>query len=161
MSALQLRHYAGAPVEMDWSMPYVQRGLGAYNKPRGLWVTIPGDDDWPTWCAAENFGADRLTHVHEVVLVADANVLELTTPDALDEFSRDYGVDVPWGPGYYDLCIDWVRVAREFAGIIIAPYQWGQRMSLNWYYGWDVASGCIWDLTAIESVTLVSERVSS
>jgi hypothetical protein len=28
------------------------------------------------------------------------------------------------------------------------------RMGLMWYYGWDCASGCIWDTSVIERVTL-------
>jgi len=37
-------------------------------------------------------------------------------------------------------------VSKEYDGIEIAPYQWDARLSLIWYYGWDVASGCIWNL---------------
>ena len=45
----------------------------------------------------------------------------------------------------------WPGVAAEgWAGIEIAPYIWARRLDgpARWYYGWDAASGCIWDPTA-------------
>jgi hypothetical protein len=45
--------------------------------------------------------------------------------------------------------IDWPRVAERFDGVIIAPYQWKHRLELMWYYGWDCASGCIWNARAV------------
>ncbi|QBI98814.1 hypothetical protein SEA_BOBBY_184 [Mycobacterium phage Bobby] len=48
--------------------------------------------------------------------------------------------------------IDWGKVAADYGGIIIAPYQWSRRMDPHWYYTWDCASGCIWNLEAIESL---------
>lgn len=59
--------------------------------------------------------------------------------------------------------IDWFQVVRNFPGIIIAPYLWERRNSNRsnwdscWYYGWDCASGCIWDLRCIESFQMVEE----
>jgi hypothetical protein len=48
--------------------------------------------------------------------------------------------------------IDWVRVAAEYAGILIAPYQRPVRHEIMWYYTWDCASACIWDTSIIERV---------
>lgn len=47
---------------------------------------------------------------------------------------------------------DWIDVASRYSGIEIAPYQWKRRIhpSTFWYYTWDCASGCIWDLSAIK-----------
>ena len=51
--------------------------------------------------------------------------------------------------------IDWNRVAKKYQGIIITPYIWERRLTTTctWYYGWDVASGCIWDNKAIKEIT--------
>ena len=49
-----------------------------------------------------------------------------------------------------------VMLDRRVDGIIIAPYQWYCRMTVDWYYTWDCASGCIWNLDAIESVNAVT-----
>ena len=41
--------------------------------------------------------------------------------------------------------IDWRKVAKKYDGIEINPMIYELRMmALSWYYGWDVASGCIW-----------------
>lgn len=55
------------------------------------------------------------------------------------------------------ISIDWPTVAKLYAGIEISPYQYNYRLKSGfiWYYGWDVASGCIWRPTndcAIEQV---------
>ncbi len=48
--------------------------------------------------------------------------------------------------------LEWDKVKDKYQGIIIAPYQWECRLALEtcWYYGWDCASGCIWDLDCIK-----------
>ena len=40
--------------------------------------------------------------------------------------------------------------------MFITPYQWELRFELDWYYGWDVASGCVWNLSVIESMEPVT-----
>ena len=51
----------------------------------------------------------------------------------------------------FDKMIDWPRVASDYAGIEICPYLSSKRMDEDsfWYYGWDVASGCVWDSKGI------------
>jgi hypothetical protein len=59
----------------------------------------------------------------------------------------------------YALYMNWPEVAKQYQGIIIAPYLDSCRLrdGFFWYYPWDCACGCIWDHTAIESVTYVGE----
>jgi hypothetical protein len=136
--------------------------MPVHHKPRGLWVSADGEDDWPTWCEAEQFGLERLKYRFRVQL-ADG-WLHLDTPEAIVEFGEEFGVDIladvpdrPWRDGRQCLWVDWARVAQKWPGIVIAPYQWSMRldMSHSWYYSWDVASGCIWDASIIESVERV------
>ena len=49
------------------------------------------------------------------------------------------------------MIIDWHAVAQAYAGIEIAPYCWSLRFEYEflWYYGWDCASGCVWELSAV------------
>lgn len=49
--------------------------------------------------------------------------------------------------------IRWPLVASLYDGILIPRYLWSIRFR-NWYYGWDCASGCVWntDVIRIESV---------
>jgi len=47
--------------------------------------------------------------------------------------------------------IRWDDVAKKYSGIEINPYIWKARYEFDWYYGWDVASGCIWKEDGIKS----------
>ena len=47
---------------------------------------------------------------------------------------------------------NWPLLATQCAGIEIAPYQHAFRSTHMWYYGWDVASGCVWDKSGIKKI---------
>jgi hypothetical protein len=134
--------------------------LEADMKPRGLWFSVEeaGGHGWKEWCEGEQWGLSRLTVANEVVLAGNANILRLRNAGDIDRFSREYHHTIPLLSSIY--CINWGRVARKHHGIIIAPYIWERRLGggANWYYGWDCASGCIWDQRAIKSVTLLPAR---
>lgn len=89
-----------------------------------------------------------LTHVHDVTLTEGANILRLQNATDIDKFTATYA------NGYCR--IDWHDIAAQYQGIIIAPfiYQRQRAKHTPWYYSWDCASGCIWDATAISSITL-------
>ena len=55
--------------------------------------------------------------------------------------------------------INWSAVAKDYYGIEISPYRPKYRLALGylWYYGWDVASGCIWNKDAIRGVRLLKD----
>lgn len=163
---MELRHYGDHPVTLNRAWCYDQatpRGLG---KPNGLWVSVLGEDDWKQWCIAEGFCLESLQYIHKVALTDQAHIAYISTPEQLDTFHEkycapsdfdlkyEYGEDrsAYWG-------IDWGRVAADYDGIIIAPYLWQRRlMGPSWYYGWDCASGCIWNLDAIADVSLLGEE---
>lgn len=123
-----------------------------YDKPKGFWVSVDGEYDWEHWCGSENFGIGE--HRHRVHLASNHKVLHLTTSWDVLDFRHEYQGLKRWGTNnqWTDIYIRWEDVARDYQGIIIAPYQWSLRMEENWYYGWDCASGCIWDATAIACV---------
>jgi hypothetical protein len=148
---MELRHYAAQPLKLDRSRVYEQQ---QYFKPRGLWVSVPGEDDWPEWCRSESFAEDRLAVEHDVTLSESFRILVLDSAAALQEFTKQYRVNLIPHTRYSDSVIDWPTVAGKYDGIIITPYQWSCRMELMWYYPWDCASGCIWNLDAIKSVTI-------
>lgn len=158
---MELRHYAAEPVTLTPDYQHSQWALTRTDKPAGLWVSVPGEDDWPSWCRAEDFGIDRLAVEHVVVLTADARILHLSSCAAIDEFTAEYGINnLTFGPHG----IDWARVSESYQGIVIAPYQWERRSSMAgapWYWGWDCASGCIWDMAAIESLTVVRQEAAA
>jgi hypothetical protein len=75
----------------------------------------------------------------------------------LDAFTLRYADERPWsfeGRQHIDRSINWAGVAKDYQGVIIAPFVWDRRLhdAYSWYYTWDCASGCIWDAAAIERV---------
>lgn len=159
-------HYASEPVTLDRYREYVQGRPETFRKPRGFWVSVTGEDDWPSWCRNEDFEIGRLAVEHTVTLAPSAKILRLHSAAGMREFHDRFAVEGdferrhPALAGHDRWPIDWRAVAEEYDGVIIAPYQWSQRLGLSWYYGWDVASGCIWNLTAIASVAPVMAVVS-
>ena len=136
-----LRHWCAEPFELR---PCCYRQEVGY-KPKGLWFDI--NKDWKRWCEAESFGLERFTHCYRIRITDDSRVLRLDQPEKLVAFTVRYKAALYPGQSLRaEYCgIDWPRVAEEFAGIVITPYQWSCRMSLMWYYGFDCASGCVWE----------------
>lgn len=143
---MKLLHYSAKPFTFDRNHVYRESGCG---KPCGFWLSVEGEDDWQEWCGSNDFGLGQ--HVYEVELTSAANVLHIPSSGALHNFNGYYGK-----PGFSPRLgdIDWDRVAADYDGIIIAPYQWVVRMesAFFWYYSWDCASGVIWNLGAVEAV---------
>lgn len=150
----RLLHYSAQP----FAGPVKTRAgeLSIDSKPRGLWVSVEGRDDWPTWCRGEEFELADLRCVSEIVLHRNAKLIRLTTAVDIDAFHAAYSATLyPDRPNVcIGMAIDWPRVAARYDGIIIAPYQWGRRLdhATRWYYGWDCASGCIWRARAVADV---------
>jgi hypothetical protein len=120
-------------------------------KPKGLWVSV--GEAWREWCEGEEYALDTLAVRHVVELAPEANILVLETADELDCFTARYLVE---GTGWREDMVDWEQVSRSHQGVIVAPYQWSRRLELDWYYGWDCASGCIWDGDAIYAIREVA-----
>ncbi len=149
---MQLVHYSAAPVAEIRS---AEQPSEDHFKPRGFWVSDDAcEDNWRSWCEAEGFRLENLTHVHDVALAPDANILHLSSAYEIDAFTRAYSLETQQVWRNRDM--DWRRLAREFQGIIITPYVWARRLDgdAGWYCSWDCASGCIWDARAITSIAL-------
>lgn len=116
-------------------------------KPSGLWYSC--GSDWLQWTKAERYSPHRYRYV-------------IRTAAALDAFGRKFIVarrqerrrrrSLRYDP------IDWAAVAEQASGIEICPYIRSRRLGVLWYYGWDVASGCIWRGDAIISISEVSMK---
>jgi len=131
-------------------------------KPRGFWVSVDeGGRGWADFCQADDWNLHGLEYVHDVRLREGANLLILTSAWDLDGFTEAFGVPYPKPGPWASTYILWHRVAALYSGILIAPYVYARRLdgkASDWYHGWDCASGCIWDVGTIESITL-RERV--
>jgi hypothetical protein len=156
---MQLLHYSNAHIDAVLSTEQTLERDGGW-KPRGLWVTVPGEDDWPSWCRSEDFRTDHITHATEVILRHDANLLHLSSSEGLRVFHNKYSRMPTYAEGRPDLAfmrngtIDWPEVAKSYGGILIAPYIWEVRLDthIRWYYSWDCASGCIWDASMVKEL---------
>lgn len=147
---MRLIHYSKKPLVKVRSKSHSDERCGAYKTP-GLWVSVEGEHDWPSWCLGENWGLDRFVHATEVVLAEDANVKHLSGATEIDDFTDEFhtGGSPIWHRG-----LDWEAIRMRWRGLIIAPYCWERRLAdhTGWYYGWDCASGVIWDAKAVKEL---------
>ena len=142
-------HFRDSPLVLE-TRNYEQ---SIHFKPRGLWLSILGEDDWPTWCRSEGFRLERLEDKSTITLGGPFRILRISTEDELRLFTKLYGVQLH--PALPDCRHpDWARVAEEYDGMIISPLLWRVRYEpeLSWYSSWDVDSGCIWNTKAIASI---------
>ena len=120
-------------------------GGGIGRKPKGLWLSDEQGYGWKEWCHSEHFSACTYEHKFDVDL---NKILYLKTVDDVLDFSRAYA------RGSYSAKIDWTDTVKDYSGILITPYQWDCRLNMacEWYYGWDCASGCFWDLSCLTKI---------
>ena len=152
---LSLSHFSNEPYlrHIYSKKQRVAEYRSCFDKPCGLWVSVDGEHDWPSWCESESFGIGRFRH--QIYLAPDSNVLHLKSASDIMDFRAKWGIEKE--DRFRDVYIPWEKVAEAYQGIIIAPYQWSRRMEENWYYGWDCASGCIWDAAAIQCAEPIRE----
>lgn len=151
MGALTLSHFSRGTVITPRTVDQTEALRERLDKPDGLWVSVDGEDDWPAWCKAEGYDNIDAKNRFRVHLAPDANLLILDTDEQILRFTQRYQIGELGG-------IDWPNVAEGYQGVIIAPYSWNCRSDVRttWYYGWDCASGCIWDAEAIAQIEFVS-----
>jgi len=150
---LILTHYSHSDILEPHS---VEQKPDPLPKPRGLWLSVDSDYGWREWGQGNEYGC--FDHCFEVELVYRHNVL--ITDDLLGFHSRFASPLYP-DASYPIAYIKWQEVAKVYSGIIIPTYHFEFRFDTrvsDWYYGWDCASGCIWDAAAIASVSLAQTR---
>lgn len=148
---LKLVHYSDRPISQLKPKP---QDAKPNMKPRGLWVSVEnrGSFGWREWCLSEDFALSALTRPYLVKLADDAHILQISSNEELDGFHVMHSE--PIMDGISSCNIRWHEVAKLYQGIIISPYLLERRYhhEMFWYYGWDCASGCIWDRAAIKSI---------
>lgn len=106
-------------------------------KPQGFWYGI--GQTWHEWVRSEM--PHWMGEFNYEVDLGDSSILIIDSCAGLDKFTKKYGRG--------EFFIDWKLVSEKYDGIEIDPYQWSRRHELMWYYGWDVASGCLWNLRQV------------
>ena len=129
------------PIERFYNVD--QRTKARWDKPAGLWYSC--GYEWLNWMAYNMpHWFDAVEYIYELQIDPE-EILFIRTYEELMYFNRLYGKYIR-GSGNG---IDWAEVAEDYKGIEICPYINSGRYSLDWYYTWDIASGCIWDASAI------------
>ena len=133
-------------------------------KPNGLWYECQDGSaiDWKEFCNVgfgdEDHYEKKYDSTYNVVLKDDGYyILHITDDHHFEKFHKMYSVNHPSDPDGtkgLDKVIDWPKVAEHYAGIEICPYLSSKRDDDDafWYYGWDVASGCIWSSQGVEEL---------
>lgn len=159
---MRLIHYSAEPFNFEHRRVEQPEAASFPMKPQGLWVSVKGETDWAEQ-GREMFGDGGFHYASLIELTADANILRLSSVRQIDSFTEQYRCAAdPRFPSISGSMIDWRRVAEQYQGIIIAPYQFERRLTPHtfWYYGWDCASGCIWNTAAVASVEALVEDVA-
>lgn len=149
----RLTHYSRQPFVLSRSRTYSQEEFGN-GKPRGLWLSDDSSFGWAEWCRGEEWNTASLAHAADYTLAPGANVLVLSGLDDILAFTAEYQGHPSFTGRAEALAshwIDWERVASVHDGILITPYSWNARSHLDtmWYYGWDCASACVWNLEVL------------
>ena len=154
MKGIDWFHYTPSPdLVLDRSRTYVSARA---DKPHGFWIS-PVTDGWRAWRESASWGIPDTEYVYRVTFAPNANLLTLTAGDVWDlhhQFPRGRMDEVmPFYP-HYERHPSWETIMERYDGVLIPEYHWQCRMEVDWYHGWDCASGCIWNLNAIADVTL-------
>ena len=124
-------------------------------KPDGLWYECKDGSaiNWLEFCRTGlSGGIGRYDSAYDVIL-NDYEILFITNNHDFKKFEKMYGVTNSYG----DVKIDWPKVASHYDGIEICPYLYRMRADSDWYYGWDVASGCVWNASGIKELISTEE----
>jgi hypothetical protein len=177
---VQKHYYAYDRVPWE-EMNVIAKNSKSPGKPIGFWLSA--GTAWERWCKSNDFESFRLRYQYRIKLRKNHNVLMIHDLVGFDKFCYEYGYD-PYGiysnhsektkelfgeseagqrlatywhiRKYYPDC-RWNLVKEKYQGIIICPYFHNRRLMTShsqWYYGWDCASGCIWDVDCIKSFEL-------
>ena len=135
-------------IELNLAKTYPQER--AVLKPRGLWYGI--DNEWIEWC--KNNMVHRVKK--KIIELEDINlskILIIENFKQLKVFSEEFSYKVDPYVNY----INWEKISKKYSGIEIQNYyKIKEKESFPdldniWFWGWDVSSGCIWDLSIIKS----------
>lgn len=148
-----LYHYSNRTIRLVRQKQYYNRDvpdgsyIAGFAKPIGFWVSVK--NSWKEWCEKEGFHVDQLKRRSRIYLKEEHNLLVINNLKDFDKFCEKYKRTTE-----LDDYVNWYYVKKDYKGILIFPYFWERRLSDTsmWYYGWDCASGCIWDVSCIESV---------
>lgn len=143
-----LSHFSNGSFKFSSNYKY---DLNRAVKPDGLWLSHEDEYGWGEWCRDNSFRIEDLGIEHKFKCDT-SKWLHIKNGQDLLDFTLEYEKDLIQGLSQGFLKdIDWGKVKNKYAGIVITPYQWELRLNSKffWYYGWDCASACVWDLSTL------------
>ena len=158
-------------LKLDFNRKYRQSSSSM--KPSGFWYACYSS--WYNWTQENDMFIGKYIHKINItpgslrsLNTKDNNgLLVINNVDDLLLFDKRYKETIAW---YYPFDkkrsrIDWKKVSQDYGGIEICPYlgdrliKEGKWRRLEWYWSWDVASGCIWNTTILKNTELLYQRV--
>ena len=129
---------------LDLNRTYEQTNNWA--KPNGLWYQIGGK--WNRLCDINNTDAEHYNHKkHDVFKIKKYNIsLDIDFNDIAVLDTKDKVVDFSEKYGNGEFFINWTDVIKGYKGIEV----YKNIRYYKWMNGWDIDSGCIWDLSSIK-----------
>lgn len=141
-------HITGKLFKKFNDIPIERQQIG--EKPKGLWYDL--DRSWIRFVGKRMPGWWSKNGKHTYKVQVDlSKMIVIRNYKELVAFEKKYGTG---SIAENDFWIDWPKVARDYSGIEIATFI-RKADDRNWYYVWDVASGCIWEKSALKNVEKV------
>jgi len=145
-------HYTGENImTLDLNRAYTQivKKWKIYT-PNGLWLSIPGINDWEKYCLKNNYNLINLKYEFQVKLKPAAKILVLFNTALFEDFIKKYGYY--GGHNAVELLIRWEKIIINYQGIALPcrPPELPDMGVRNKF--WFCTSACIWDLQAVEKV---------
>lgn len=127
-------------------------------KPRGFWYSCY--NDWYNFTQREDQFHSKYIHqinINSRVLTNIQNknkdkLLVIHNLKDFDIFNSRYAYELRYSNDsendLLNYLVDWNKVSQDYGGIQICPYL-KKRKKILWYYSFDVASGCVWNIKSI------------
>lgn len=135
-------------------------------KPNGLWYAYYSG--WYNYIMINEMPERLYKYIHKIEInknvLTDINhtdknkLLLIKNTKDFDKFHKKYRADGSEMLGltstkFNNDLIDWQKVANDFGGIEFYPYL-KNRKNYIWYNTWDIASGCIWNVSKVINRTV-------
>ena len=152
-------------------------------KPIGIWYGF--NESWLEWML--DAGCNWFQPYIYEVIVDEEKLLRISNHDQFEDFEEEFGslpaymlrmqenarkvkaagFDTPdydylFGPNplgmrRYTQHIDFPKLSKQYSALEITPYLYGKRLEAIWYYGWDCASGCVWNKKGLKELRLFAQ----
>lgn len=154
---MKLFHFTPTKIELNKNRRYLKSSQSTTaRKPSGFWVSV--EYSWRE--QMRDVIPSFFGHAYAVNLKPN-NILYISSEQDFDNFLEKYSYEYePFKHSfgkYFNNAIDWLKLAADYDGIIFTDYFHKRRNDYSWYYAWDCAGGCIWNLECIDNIEYVGK----